>query len=444
MFDTTVSEAAKILGVSVGRVHQLIKSGQLPAEQLAGIWLIDRGSVEARAASKPKPGRRLSDPARSPEAARFLLMNRTHEVLSFKFDSSTGEFFEADEIIDASRAPLSVMSPRGTRASATALSYWWAHRTIPKHRAGIDAKLKELGIPDTYDLPFRSLGLSLSDQYWVKPYESDIRWEDVNFFQNDFAETEAGDWLAEVGLDSPDNTSDGVLSKRWICEEGERRLLKGGTMLEQEPFNEVIATELYRRLLTPTEYVPYTLREWNGEWVSVCPNFLSSTEELIPAHYINELRPQSDADNSYRHYVKCCRELGVEGVEDALGKMIVCDYLMANTDRHWRNFGLIRDVETLEYRPAPLFDTGSSLWCRIPTRELQYTPFVFDTRPFFDDANRQLRLVDDASWLDCDKLAGFPEWATDLLEENPAMYGRTDFIFEGMQNLADHVRAVFE
>ncbi|MCI8425852.1 MAG: helix-turn-helix domain-containing protein, partial [Adlercreutzia sp.] len=369
MFDTTVHEASTLLGVSVGRVHQLIKSGQLPAEQLAGIWLIDRNSVLTRAANKPQPGR-PSDPSGFRRAARFLLMNRTHEVLSFKFDASTGEFFEADEIIDAARAPLSVMSPRGTRASKVALSYWWAHRTIPKARTGIEEKLRELGIADTYDLPFRSLGLSLSDQYWVKPYDSDLRWEDVNFFQNDFAETEAGDWLAEVGLDSPDNTSDGVLSKRWICEDGKRVLLKGGTLLEQEPFNEAIATELHRRLLTSGEYVPYELRQWNDSYVSACPNFLSSTEELIPAYYVNEVRPRDDRANSYRHYVDCCHALGVENIEDALGKMIVCDYLVANTDRHWRNFGLVRDVETLEYRPAPLFDSGSSLWCRVPTREL--------------------------------------------------------------------------
>lgn len=442
MFDTTVHEASTLLGVSVGRVHQLIKSGQLPAEQLAGIWLIDRNSVLARAANKPRPGR-PSDPSGFRRAARFLLMNRTHEVLSFKFDASTGEFFEADEIIDAARAPLSVMSPRGTRASKVALSYWWAHRTIPKARTGIEEKLRELGIADTYDLPFRSLGLSLSDQYWVKPYDSDLRWEDVNFFQNDFAETEAGDWLAEVGLDSPDNTSDGVLSKRWICEDGKRVLLKGGTLLEQEPFNEAIAAELHRRLLASGEYVPYELRQWNDSYVSACPNFLSSTEELIPAYYINEIRPRDDRANSYRHYVDCCHALGVENIEDALGKMIVCDYLVANTDRHWRNFGLVRDVETLEYRAAPLFDSGSSLWCRVPTRELEYTPFVFDTRPFFDDSSRQLRLVDDASWLDCDQLAGFAEWAADFLDENVSMYGRTDFVFEGIQTLVDHVVAVF-
>lgn len=442
MFDTTVSEASNLLGVSVGRVHQLIKSGQLPAEQVAGIWLLDRASVEARRKNPPRRGRPSSH-GNQASVARYLLMNRTHEVLSFRYDASAGEFFEADEIIDPSRAPLSIMSPRGTRASKIALSYWWAHRVIPKARTGIDAKLVELGIDDIANLPFCSLGLSLSDQYWVKPYQSDLRWEDVNFFDNYFIEAESADWLSGVGLDSPDNTSDGVLSKRWVSVDGERRLLKGGTLLEQEPFNEVIATELFRRLLAPHEYVAYELQEWNGSWVSSCPNFLTDEEELIPAYYVKEIMKQPDHHNDYRHYVECCQSLGVSAIEDALGKMIIGDYLMANTDRHWRNFGLIRNVETLEYRAAPLFDTGSSLWCRVPTRELVYTPVSFDTRPFFDDAHRQLRLVDDASWLDCDKLEGFAEWAADFLEENPAMVGRTDFVFEGIQSLVDHVRLLF-
>lgn len=42
--------------------------------------------------------------------------------------------------------------------------------------------------------------------------------------------------------------------------------------------------------------------------------------------------------------------------------MIVCDSIIANTDRHLRNFGFIRDIDTLEWRFAPLFDSGNSLW----------------------------------------------------------------------------------
>ena len=140
------------------------------------------------------------------------------------------------------------------------------------------------------------------------------------------------------------------------------------------------------------------------------PELRRAYRGVLPAYYVNEVLPSAPHRDSYRHYVECCAALGVEGIETALGKMILCDDIMANTDRHWRNFGLIRDVETLEYRTAPLFDTGSSLWCRVPTRELAYTPFVVDMRPFYEDADRQLRLVGDTSWLNLDKLAGFPEW----------------------------------
>lgn len=42
--------------------------------------------------------------------------------------------------------------------------------------------------------------------------------------------------------------------------------------------------------------------------------------------------------------------------------MIVLDYIMMNEDRHLRNFGIIRNVETLKWiKVAPIYDTGQSL-----------------------------------------------------------------------------------
>ena len=106
---------------------------------------------------------------------------------------------------------------------------------------------------------------------------------------------------------------------------------RGGTLLDQEPYNEVIATELFSRLLSEDDYVPYTLIEWGGAPVSSCPNFVGPTEEFIPAYYVNEVLPSAPHRDSYRHYVECCAALGVEGIETALGKMILCDDIMANT-----------------------------------------------------------------------------------------------------------------
>ena len=51
---------------------------------------------------------------------------------------------------------------------------------------------------------------------------------------------------------------------------------------------------------------------------------------------------------------------GADGraVRDATDDWLVVDYLMRNTDRHYNNFGLIRDVETLVVRPAPILRYG--------------------------------------------------------------------------------------
>lgn len=45
--------------------------------------------------------------------------------------------------------------------------------------------------------------------------------------------------------------------------------------------------------------------------------------------------------------------------------MLVLDYLISNEDRHYRNFGLIRNVNTLKFeRVAPIFDSGYSMFCQ--------------------------------------------------------------------------------
>lgn len=213
-------------------------------------------------------------------------------------------------------------------------------------------------------------------------------------------------------------------------------------LLNQEPYNECVATDLHGRILEEGDFVPYHLRLRGSDVVSACPNFVGPTEEFVAAYYVKGVLRKLPHRNDYRHYIECCEALGANGAERALQKMIVCGDIVANTDRHWRNFGLVRDVETLKYRVAPLFDSGTSLWCRLPTRDMVYAGFGFNTKPFEEEANDQLRLVDDFSWLDFDALEGFPEAATDMLEENPALAGRVDFVFEGIRSRIDHLRAM--
>ena len=440
-FEYTVKRCAEELGISEARVHQLIKEGALPAELIAGRYFVDEDAVKARAKSKPSPGR---PPKRTKEDPRsFTLMNREHAVFEFIYDDHNDEFIEVTRMIDPARAPLGLISPRGKKVSLSALTYWWKHRSIPRSRHGLEAKLASLGITDPSRLPFKSLGLSLSDQYWIKPKELDIDWDSINFFTNPFSELEASDWFAFVGLESPDNTSEGQLPKRWIHKDGMPFLLKGGLQTEQEPYNEVVATHLYRRLLDPSNYVSYQIDHLpNGEAISICPDFLTDQEEYIPAFYVMKVKNKAGNHTLYQHYLECCARLKVQGAEEALAKMIVTDDILANTDRHLRNFGLIRNVETLEYRVAPLFDTGSCLLSNKSESVLAAGDLSFKTKPFSEDPNQQLRLVNDYSWLNIDALDGFAEEAIEMLAANQALATRLPHIEKLIEQRIERLKII--
>lgn len=67
--------------------------------------------------------------------------------------------------------------------------------------------------------------------------------------------------------------------------------------------------------------------------------------------------------------------------------MLVFDYLIANEDRHWNNFGLLRNSETLEYVGfAPLYDHEYAMG----------TNPYFKTRTFKSNPDAQLKLVNSA------------------------------------------------
>lgn len=56
----SVSEAAQRLRVDPSRVRAMIRSGQLEAQKLADIWIIDPASLERREVAKPPRGRPFS------------------------------------------------------------------------------------------------------------------------------------------------------------------------------------------------------------------------------------------------------------------------------------------------------------------------------------------------------------------------------------------------
>ena len=173
----------------------------------------------------------------------------------------------------------------------------------------------------------------------------------------------------------------------------------------------MVVPTLHKRLIRETEYVPYSLEGTGSSALCCCDDFLSDEEEFVPAVYVGKAIESSSTETDYEHYLRCCESLGVSGAKDALDRMIVYDDIIANHDCHWRNFGIVRNVNSLECCPAPLFDSGSSLWCNRSLEELAAGEHSFVSAQFYASPAKQMFLVDGMSWFDGDKLNGFVDEA---------------------------------
>lgn len=344
---------------------------------------------------------------------KCTLMHKRKAVAEMELDESTGFILKISEIYDAEHLPVGISCKNGI-ADRKALNEWWTDRSIPASRSGVRNALEHLNISNTKMLLVRCFGLSLSDQYWIKPQNEEISWDDINFFDNPFSE-DIGDVLFGTpknmeGFDfsSPDNTSDGCLKKRWKLINGKRCLVKGGSDLaRQQPFNEVIATKIMERL--GISHVGYELIWDSGSPYSVCEDFVTADTELVSAWRILQTQKKPNNVSVYQHFVNCCQALGVTDIVKSLDRMLVLDYIIANEDRHLNNFGLLRNAETLEWIGfAPIYDSGSSLGYDKVASQIRSQADI-TCKPFKKSHADQIKLVSDFSWIDFDKLSDVDE-----------------------------------
>lgn len=337
-----------------------------------------------------------------------VLMNKNIPVVELELDEDTATILKVKQIHELDFLPVGISISSGI-PNRKDLNDWWLGRSIPASRSGIRTALEQLGVPYSEQLLLRCYGLSLSDQYWMKPLHSELEWKNINFFENDFSD-DVGNILfgqpaiGDVDLMSPCNTSDGWLKKKWKIMDSQRCLIKGGSNpYMQEPVNEVFGTRLHQRLHCE-KYVPYWLMTEKGIPYSVCENFIDPHTELVNAVSINRSMKKKSQFSSYEHFINACEQLSITGMKKFLDYMLVFDYLMANTDRHFGNFGVIRNVDTLEWvGPAPIFDSGTSLWHDKLTKAI--TPLSeVETKPFYAEASRQMKLVSDLSWIPFEEL----------------------------------------
>ena len=359
---------------------------------------------------------------------KCILMNKNKKIALLELNSEFNIIEKIYEIYNIDYAPLSFKNAFYDKVTNNekALNEWYRGRGIPDWRKDIKSLLESLNVKSTDELLNKSYALSLSDQYWIKEEnQENLKWEDINFFTNDFkykgylniSLSSSSYNTEQVDLRSPNNTTDGMLQKAWIIENNKRVLVKGTFYSpKQEPINEWLVSQICKKL--NLDFCNYTIDIIDNKIVSKCEDFINENQEIITAYDIFNSEKKDNNTNDFEHYINILDKNGIKDVRKKLQDMFLIDYIVMNFDRHLKNYGIIRNVETLKWeRVTPIFDTGEAMQCDKIVNEMNFYDgkCKFFTNTSMDISNL-LKYIDLSNY-DLNSLVEIPEMFKQKLVE---------------------------
>lgn len=261
--------------------------------------------------------------------------------------------------------------PWGITLDGEGLYNWLSSRSLPHNRRYATELCSALGISidDVQGIYDVSAGLSLNDSYWVPKADDPRSFSSVNLYENGFSALLAavaytgtspvGPGRTPHGL-TPELTTDGSLRKAWrVMPDGARALYKGASngWYPGEPASELVAS--FIALSCGLDAVAYSIDSWDGELCSTCGCFCSPRVSYVPFAVATGI---TDLAGTLAY----ASRLGQPSLE-ACCDMLILDCLIYNPDRHFTNFGLLRDSAgggLLGF--APIFDNGRGLFPMTP------------------------------------------------------------------------------
>lgn len=286
------------------------------------------------------------------------------ELLSFSLEEKGLEGLKAN-ILSVNKSKENLF-PLDLELSDDGIIRWLERRVIPKNRAFVDEILKTFGLSvnNTKGIIDVCKGLSLNDSYWVVPVGFEGTFREFNLYENRFSEVLSLVAYTGVGTSnkafttSPELTTQGMLRKAWRFMENDGiYLYKGGTEgfanAGNEPYSEFYACQIAKAM--GLNAVEYDLERWKGILASKCKIFTDINTSFIPAGRIIK-------SGGIKGCLDYYETLGKE-FSESLKSMLVFDAVIYNEDRHFGNFGVLRDNKSgTVISPAPIFDNGLSLF----------------------------------------------------------------------------------
>lgn len=307
------------------------------------------------------------------KADKYSLRLYDEELIRFSLSKDEIGFLHADVL--SVNEKYRALFPLDLTLTSDGVVEWLNHRVIPKNRAFVEEILANYGLEldDTQGIIDVCKGLSLNDSYWIVPDGFSGKFADYNLYENRFSEIlslvaytgNAGE--KDVLSTSPELTTGGMLRKAWRHIDGDGiYLYKGGTSgfsnTGNEPYSEYYAYQIAQKM--NLNAVLYDLEQWKGILASKCKLFTDINTAYVP---IGRIVTHGGIRACLDYYAS----LGQEALQQ-LKDMIVFDSVIYNTDRHFGNFGVLRDNHSGKIiGPAPIFDNGLSLFCYATPEKLR-------------------------------------------------------------------------
>lgn len=241
------------------------------------------------------------------------------------------------------------------------LFQWLRGRNATRHRKHLQNFLKRINCDGLEGFLQLTHGISINDCFWVRPANTELSWTDVSPYDNDYDEAIQRYAFNGVGLYgeqlssvSPEFGTNGAFEKCWVRDDKGIYLLKRGSDIAYnsglEPYCEVLASQVFSKLKAG---IPYKLIHYHGKVASKCRLFNDSCKSFIPeAVYGNAFISVGNLISSYDK---------IPGGE-MLRRILICDAITLNVDRHAGNFGVLVDSFTNDLvMMAPGFDYNLAL-----------------------------------------------------------------------------------
>lgn len=300
---------------------------------------------------------------------RRTLMQRNQELVDFEVNPATGNV----RIIDAASDNLPAIFGLARENWAPVLTTLVMRRALSPMRKDKDDVLAAFGAKSTVDLALMGHGLSLSDQFWYRTRGSSERWEDVNFFDNEwdpsFGEAVLlGDYhrLATCSPDVPEVTTPGHAIKAWERDDSGINLVKAAERPDgAELVGAKLAFDVCTLLFGEGCYVPLDVVERHGRPCSISPLMLCGNEELADGKRLCAMADMWDGFipsgtgttmKVFDELVDAYTAIGVADASTHVAKIACFFCLSLLMDFNSSNFGAIRKIDSDAWRAAPIFD----------------------------------------------------------------------------------------